>query len=38
MRISAVGSGGIGRELGLEALNNYLEYQSIFASTNQLRG
>ena len=28
---------GIGRELGPEALNNYLEYQSIFASANPLR-
>jgi acyl-CoA reductase-like NAD-dependent aldehyde dehydrogenase len=27
---------GIGRELGPEALNNYLEYQSIYASAAQL--
>jgi hypothetical protein len=27
---------GIGRELGPEALNNYLEYKSIYASANQL--
>jgi len=29
---------GIGRELGPEGLNNYLEYQSIYASANRLRG
>ena len=27
---------GIGRELGPEALNSYLEYKSIYASANQL--
>jgi len=27
---------GIGRELGPEALNNYLEYKSIYASAAQL--
>jgi len=27
---------GIGRELGPEALNNYLEYKSIYAGANQL--
>jgi aldehyde dehydrogenase (NAD+) len=27
---------GIGRELGPEALNNYLEYKSIYASASQL--
>jgi acyl-CoA reductase-like NAD-dependent aldehyde dehydrogenase len=29
---------GIGRELGPEAINPYLEYQSIYASANQLKG
>jgi aldehyde dehydrogenase (NAD+) len=29
---------GIGRELGPEGLNNYLEYQSIYASADRLRG
>ena len=29
---------GIGRELGPEALNNYLEYQSVYASADRLRG
>ncbi|HEY4702359.1 MAG TPA: aldehyde dehydrogenase family protein, partial [Streptosporangiaceae bacterium] len=29
---------GIGRELGPEALNNYLEYKSIYASADQLKG
>jgi aldehyde dehydrogenase (NAD+) len=29
---------GIGRELGPEALNNYLEYKSIYASADQIKG
>jgi acyl-CoA reductase-like NAD-dependent aldehyde dehydrogenase len=29
---------GIGRELGPEALNSYLEYKSIYASADQLKG
>jgi aldehyde dehydrogenase (NAD+) len=29
---------GIGRELGPEALNNYLEYKSIYASADHLKG
>ena len=29
---------GIGRELGPEAINPYLEYKSIYASADQLKG
>ena len=29
---------GIGRELGPEALNSYLEYKSIYASADQIKG
>lgn len=29
---------GLGRELGPEGLNNYLEYKSMYASADQLRG
>jgi aldehyde dehydrogenase (NAD+) len=29
---------GIGRELGPEAINPYLEYKSIYASADQIKG
>ena len=29
---------GIGRELGPEGINNYLEYKSMYVSADQLKG